>query len=126
MEGSDRPAATILVVDDERPVRELMAQLFADAGHRVLTAIHGVQALEMAKAEKPDLVISDLMMPVMGGVELCRRLKADAGTRTIPVVLMSSAYARLADGAGADAFIGKPFDLDAMEAIVEAWLPAGA
>ena len=114
--------ATILVVDDERPVRELLAALLADGGHRVLTAGHGQQALEVVAAERPDLVISDLMMPVLGGAELCRRLKAGAGS--MPVILMSSAHARQAEGTGADAFIAKPFDLEAMEAVVGRWLPA--
>jgi two-component system phosphate regulon response regulator PhoB len=118
--------ATILVVDDERPVRELLAALLADAGHRVLTAAHGQQALELVAAERPDLVLSDLMMPVLGGADLCRRLKADAAAGATPVILMSSAHARLAQSAGADAFIAKPFDLEAMEAVVRAWLPAEA
>ena len=62
-------------------------------------------------------------MPVLNGKDLCRRLKAAADTRSIPLILMSAGGARLADGAGADAFIDKPFDLDKMEMLVERWLP---
>ena len=120
-----RNVATILVEEDEQPVRELLGMLLEDAGHRVLRATHGRQGLELAQQERPDLVISDIMMPVLDGVELCHHLKADSGTQPIPVILMSAAGERLARGAGAEAFISKPFDLDEMEALVEQWLPPG-
>jgi CheY-like chemotaxis protein len=116
--------ATILIVDDEEPVRDFLAMLMEDAGHRTLKAIHGAAALELVVKEQPDLVISDIMMPVLNGAELCRRLKARAETRAIPVILMSSAGARSADGAGAEAFIAKPFVLEEMEALVHRWLPS--
>jgi CheY-like chemotaxis protein len=115
--------ATILIVDDEEPVRDFLAMLLEDSGHRTLKAIHGAQALELAAKERPDLVIADIMMPVMNGSELCRRLKAGADTRALPVILMSSAGPQSADGAGADAFIAKPFVLEEMEALVRRWLP---
>ena len=114
--------STILIVDDEAPVRNLLAQLLRDAGHRTLTAIHGSQALDLANREHPDLVIADVMMPVLGGAEMCRRLKGGAATQGIPIILMSGAGRQVADGAGADDFIDKPFDLDAMERLVQRWL----
>lgn len=113
--------ATILIVDDEEPVRDFLAQMLADSGHRTLQAVHGAEALELVAKERPDLVVSDIMMPVLNGAELCKRLKARAGTPPIPVILMSSAGPRAADGTGADAFIAKPFDLADMEALVERW-----
>jgi len=113
--------ATILIVEDEQPLRTFLARLLGDAGHRTLLAIHGGHALEMVEKERPDLVISDIMMPILNGVELCRRLKAMSGTRAIPVILMSSAGALAAAGSGADAFIEKPFDLEDMEALVRRW-----
>ena len=116
--------ATILIVDDEEPVRDFLAQLLAGAGHRTLQAVHGAEALELVEKERPDLVVSDIMMPVLNGAELCRRLKARADTPVIPVILMSAAGRRSADGTGADAFITKPFDLEEMEALVQRWLPA--
>lgn len=115
--------ATILIVDDEGPVRGFLAMLLKDAGHRPLQAIHGAQALELVTEDRPDLVISDIMMPILNGTELCRRLKADETTKVIPVILMSSANVRAADRAGADAFIAKPFNIDEMEALVERLLP---
>jgi CheY-like chemotaxis protein len=115
--------ATILIVDDEEPVRDFLAQLLADVGHRTLQAIHGAEALRLVENERPDLVIADIMMPVLNGAELCRRLKAGATTNAIPVILMSAAGPRAADGTGADAFIAKPFDLEDIEALVDRWSP---
>ena len=113
--------ATILIVEDEAPVRELLAELVREGGHQALRAAHGREALEVIAAERPDLVLADVLLPILGGVELCRRLKADPGTAAIPVVLMSSAVRRVSDGAGADAFIGKPLDLAALEALIRRW-----
>jgi CheY-like chemotaxis protein len=115
--------ATILIVDDEEPVRELVAVLLQDGGYRTLQAIHGAQALELMANEHPDLVIADVMMPVLNGADLCRRLKARPDTRAIPVILMSAAGRRSAHSAGSDAFLGKPFDLAELEALVRRWLP---
>ena len=116
-------AAVILVVDDEAPVRDVLALVLEDLGHRVVAATDGRHALTVAAQEHPDLVISDVMMPLMGGVELTRRLKAgEAGNRNLPVILMSSAGPAAADGAGADAFIDKPFELVAMEKLVARWV----
>lgn len=115
--------ATILIVDDEEPVRDFLGQLLEGAGYRVLQAINGAQALTVMAHDRPDLVIADIMMPVLSGAELCRRLKAKADTRAIPVILMSAAGQRAADGAGADTFVDKPFALEEMEALVRRWLP---
>lgn len=120
--------ATIVVVDDERPVREFLAQALEDAGHRVLQAHHGRQALEVlasAGAEQPDLVLADVMMPLIGGVELCRTLKSDPETAHIPVILMTAASGRATAGSGADGFITKPFDLDALDALIASALAKG-
>jgi len=114
--------AIILIVDDEEPVRDFLAQVFSDAGHRSIQAIHGGQALELIEKERPHLVLADVMMPVVSGADLCRQIKASMDRRSIPVILMSSAGRRSADETGADAFIPKPFDLDHIEALVQRWL----
>jgi CheY-like chemotaxis protein len=118
--------ATILVVDDEKPIREFLSMWFEQEGHRVIEAAHGRQALDQIStaSDRPDLVVSDVMMPVIGGLELCRILKRDPSTVNIPVVLMSAAHPRALTDAIADAVIGKPFDLEALEALVERLLPA--
>ena len=114
--------ATILIVEDEEPVRELLGEVLEEAGHRAVLAIHGEEALELAAQEPPDLVLADVMMPVLGGAELCRRLKADARTTGIPVILLSAAGSQVARGTGAEAFLAKPFELGDLEALVRRWL----
>ena len=108
--------ALILVVDDEDPLRELLSLVLEEAGHRVLRARHGAQALDQAAREWPDLVLADVMMPIMTGPELCRRIKS---IHRVPFILMSAAGSHAARDAGADAFIAKPFDLDTIDAVIE-------
>jgi CheY-like chemotaxis protein len=115
---------TILIVEDEAPLRELLAAIVEDAGYRAHQAIHGREALALVEQERPDLVLADVMMPVLNGAELCRILKAQPSTASIPVILMSAAGPEIADGAGADAFVDKPFQLSELEALVRRWLPA--
>jgi len=106
--------ARILVVDDiEANVRLLEAKLSAEY-YQVLTATDGVTALAMAAAEKPDIILLDVMMPGMDGFQVCRRLKDDPATRHIPVVLVTALDGR-ADRiagleSGADEFLTKPID----------------
>lgn len=103
---------TILVVDDELPIVEMAATVLEEEGYRVLTAAHGKEALACLAQNKVDLVLSDMMMPVMDGRELCRRIEADAAYSSIPVVLMSSTHsAAQLDGCPHAAFLGKPFDV---------------
>ena len=109
---------TILLVEDERPLREVLTQALEWSGYRVLQAFHGRHALQLVEQERPDLVISDVMMPLVGGVELCLHLKANPATAGIPVVLMSAAGAHVVRDAPADAVLVKPFDLDAMDTLV--------
>ena len=116
--GATDTPATILVVEDERPVREMLAMALEGSGFVVLQAFHGRHALQLIAQHRPDLVISDVMMPLVGGVELCGRLKADPATASIPVVLMSAAGPRAGHGVGADAVVAKPFDLDEIDALV--------
>ncbi len=112
--------ATILVVDDEKPVRQFLVAAFEQEGHRVLQGYHGRHALNLLASCSlhPDLVLSDIMMPVVGGIELCSILKADPSTAEIPVVLMSAAHARASAISTADAVIAKPFDLDTLDALI--------
>jgi CheY-like chemotaxis protein len=119
--------ATILVVDDEKPVRQFLVAAFEQAGHQVLEAHHGRHALNVLASSRlhPDLVLSDIMMPIVGGLELCSILKSDPSTAGIPVVLMSAAHSRVTTVSRADAVIAKPFDLDALDAVVAQLLTHG-
>lgn len=112
--------ARILVVDDEPPIREFLVLILTDLGYEVCAAINGRDAIRLATEQRPDLVISDVMMPLMSGPELCRWLKRELRPPP-PVILTSSIDGHLAAGAGADAFVPKPFDLDELERIVRRW-----
>jgi two-component system, chemotaxis family, response regulator PixH len=76
----------ILVVDDMPAELELMCQYLTQAGHTILTASNGEEALNQAKVNLPDVIVTDWMMPVMGGLDLCRHLKKQPETASIPIV----------------------------------------
>ena len=103
----------ILVVDDEIYIVHILDFSLGMEGYEVVTALDGEQALEKARAEKPDLIVLDIMMPRLDGYETCKQLKADAATKDIPVILLS-AKGRNVDQkvgfeVGADDYITKPF-----------------
>ena len=104
----------VLVVDDDPVIVRLLEVNFEMEGFTVVSAVDGADGVEKAKAEQPDIVVSDVMMPKLNGLELCEALKADERTAGIPVVLLS-AKAQVADiraglDAGADDYVTKPFE----------------
>jgi YesN/AraC family two-component response regulator len=106
-----------LVVDDDNDLLTFMYEELS-ADYRVLRARDGVEALEVMKEELPDIVCSDIMMPNMDGIELCKHIKSDKRMSSIPVILLSSKYNldTKFDGltAGADDYLTKPFNLDVL------------
>jgi CheY-like chemotaxis protein len=106
----------ILVVDDEESLCELMAEILANE-YQVLKAYDGKEALEMARQHKPDLILSDVMMPHMSGVELLKAIRADPELKDTPVVLLSAAPSQYI-AREAEAFVKKPFELDVLENVV--------
>jgi CheY-like chemotaxis protein len=104
--------ALILVVDDERDNRELVEVILEHDGFVIASAASGEEALASIANQRPDLIILDIMMPGMNGYEVTLKLKADAATRSIPVLIMSALDDRsartLAASVGADAFFSKP------------------
>ncbi len=101
----------VLVVDDDAMIVELIALILEDEGIDVLTAGDGLEALRIAREEHPKLVLTDVMMSRMNGLELCRRLRGDPST-SATVVLLMTAVARInLSGCGAAGLILKPFDL---------------
>jgi CheY-like chemotaxis protein len=98
---------TVLVVDDEPDIRFLLRVTLERAGYRVVEAAHGLAALEQMRRWRPQLVLTDWMMPRMSGNELIERLRADESTKAIPIVLVSSTRGAQAE---ADALLAKPFD----------------
>ena len=112
--------ARILVVDDEQAVCQLLEELLADEGYTVVTAGNGKEALARLVDGPPDLVITDVMMPLMGGPELCDALARDPSMEAIPVVVMSAAGEPGArQPCRYAAFVAKPFTLLALLETVE-------
>lgn len=104
----------ILIIDDEQDLVEITQMALEFAGHEVLSANDGAAGLKLAQSQKPDLILLDVMMPVMNGYEVCEKLKSDAGLKHIPVIMLS-AKAQPGDiqtgrDSGADSYMTKPFD----------------
>jgi DNA-binding response OmpR family regulator len=121
----------VLVVDDEPAIRLLAQRALEHHGFEVTGAADGAEALERARREQPDLVLLDAMLPKLHGFEVARRLRSDAATRAIPVVIMSAVYRgwRFAADArelyGAQDYVEKPFRVDDLVHAVEAALTRG-
>jgi PAS domain S-box-containing protein len=104
---------TILVVDDEPNIRDLLHQELADAGYRVLQASDGVAAVEVARQQAPDLIVLDVMMPGLSGFDVTSVLKSDERTQHIPIVILSIIEDREKGfRLGADAYLTKPIDAE--------------
>ncbi len=112
--------AQVLIVDDDPAIREMLDELLRDEGYETLRAADGRSAVEMARLNRPSLILMDLMLPVLDGAAAIRLLKSDPHTRQIRIIAMSAgANLRLhADHLPADSVLGKPFDLDALLADV--------
>ena len=117
-----KKAGTIVVADDVQANIDLLTGLLTCDGYTVHAAPDGGAALELVEHEKPDLVLSDVLMPVLNGFDLCRRLKSNRVTRLIPVVLLTSLGERESRiegiNAGADDFLTKPVDVHELKARV--------
>ena len=115
-------AKTILIVEDEPRNMKLMRDLLQRFGYETIEAVDGEQGVELAKVAKPDLILMDIMMPKMDGLEATRIIKTDIITKHIPIIALTS-YAMKGDkertlGAGCDMYIAKPVDiLEVLKAI---------
>lgn len=117
-EISSASEITILIVEDNIEVRLFVKSIF-EQDYEILEAEHGKMALEIANNHKVDLIISDVMMPIMDGIEMCQHIKSSISTSHIPVLLLT---AKTSEGAhkegyeiGADAYITKPFNANILE-----------
>jgi DNA-binding response OmpR family regulator len=118
--------AKILLAEDEKQIGDMVAFKLTNSGHQVLRARDGEEALTLATGERPDLVILDVMMPVLNGFEVLRRLKADPELSATPVIMLT-AKGRERDvlaglSAGAVDYIVKPFSLKELTARIDAAL----
>jgi len=121
--------STILVVDDRPSNREFLVKLLGYGGHRLLEAGDGAEALELTRRERPDLVITDCIMPTMDGFEFVRRLRADPGAALTPVIIYTAGYREaeaqvLASKIGVARVIAKPSEPEAILAAVNTALGA--
>ncbi len=114
---------TVLVVEDEPTVRETVAEALAADGHRVVTAADGRQGLERFRAEQPDLVLLDLMLPELSGMEVCRILRRES---SVPIIMLTARDSEVDKvvglEVGADDYVTKPFSLRELQARVRAHL----
>jgi CheY-like chemotaxis protein len=118
--------AKILLVEDEAGIREMLTRRLVKRGYQVAVASDGEEACRLAASERPDLVLMDVKLPVLDGLEATRRLKVDEGTRPIPVIGLSC-FASQGDrekalGAGCDDYETKPVDLPSLLGKIEALL----
>lgn len=116
----------ILVIEDETDIREVIAYNLKREGYAVITAQNGKEGLKLAKNKNPNLIILDLMMPEIDGLEVCRLIRADSLTQSIPIIMVTAkddeADIVLGLGLGADDYVTKPFSPKTLVARVKAVL----
>ena len=113
----------VLVVDDDKTIRFMVVHALTKGGHQVIEAENGEQGLQMAKAERPDLVLLDVMMPGLSGMDVCSQLKNDPDTKSIPIFMLTG-KTQIQDieealAAGADNYISKPIDPNRLMRVIE-------
>ena len=114
--------ARVLVIDDEPDVVRLIVKVLSGRGHVVQIARDGASALHRVKQEPPDVILLDSDLPKIDGAEVCRRIKVDATTEDIPIVMMTSAYIDIYDvdtEGGPDAYVVRPFAREVLANVVE-------
>lgn len=115
---------TILVVEDTPSERELMSHYLRESGYTVINAVSAQEALSKAIEQKPDVIITDVVMPGMSGFELCRSLKKHPATEKVPIIICTSKNQEIdrlwGMKQGADAYITKPFTCEQLIRTVKA------
>ena len=105
--------AIVVIAEDEFLLADMLAALLQDAGHEVRVAAHGVSALKLIRSHKPDLVITDFMMPLMTGLELAEAVRADVSVCDTPILLVSGAQGSIGreHPEKFDAVLDKPYSV---------------
>ncbi len=107
--------ATILLVEDEQDIQEILAYNLGQAGHCILTALTGPAGLDLARTALPELVILDIMLPGMSGIDVCRAIKSDPATQHIPIVMLTAKSSEIdrvvGFELGAEDYVVKPFSV---------------
>jgi CheY-like chemotaxis protein len=116
VKGKNKCEITILVVDDEPVDLKLIETALAPRGYKIITAKNGEEAVNIARTQKPDLILMDILMPKMDGYTASSEIRKDPKTRDIPIIMITSVghdlNKKLADGIGATGYIVKPFMID--------------
>jgi len=116
--------ASILVVEDTADIRDILIRQLRFAGHDVISAENGIDGIACARAQLPDLIVMDLVMPILNGWEAIKQLKADARCAALPILAITARALvenrEQACAAGCDAFISKPFTMLELFAAVDA------
>ena len=114
---------TILVVEDQEDNRQILRDLLGSAGYEMIEADNGEDAIAMATAHRPDLILMDIQLPILDGYEATRRIKADPALKDIPIIVVTS-YALSGDedkarAAGCDDYVAKPYSPRALLAKIK-------
>jgi two-component system, cell cycle response regulator DivK len=122
----DSQIATILVAEDHLDSRDALRALLEAFGYHVLEAVNGRQAVDVALAQRPDLILMDIMMPELDGFEATRELRRHNATRATPIIAVTAMEGahQLAIQAGANDYVRKPVDIRRLVAKVHDWLEA--
>ena len=116
--SSDHPPH-VLLVEDDRDTREMYSEYLSYSGMKVTQASTGRRGLEHAQRHPPDVVVTDIAMPEMDGLEMSRRLRALAPTRDVPIIAVSGQASERAREAGADVVLDKPCEPDRLLHVIE-------
>lgn len=112
----------VLVVEDHAGIRESLVGLLEDEGYRAVGVCNGSEALRRLEAWRPALILMDLMMPVMNGVDLSARLRSDPALAQIPIVVVTASRRSDSDGIPAVGWLQKPFDIAELLSVVKKYL----
>ena len=114
----------VLVVDDEWKIRDVLSQFLTEKGYEVILASNGEEAIELVEKENPDVILLDVRMPGIDGIETCRRLKEEEKTRSVPVIMITAFQDREIEAylEGADDFVVKPFNMVEISYRIESML----
>lgn len=120
---SDEDVVTVLLVEDTEDNRQMMKRLLEMSGYRVVEAINGKEAVEVASQERPQVILMDLSLPLIDGLAATRRIRSLAGLSKVPIVAVSAHdtadFHSEALAAGCDAYITKPIDYPELEDIIQ-------
>lgn len=112
---------TILSIDDSKPIRDMVAFTLEPEGYRIVCAENGQDGLEKLRAERPDLIFTDLNMPVMDGITFISKARSESAGSGIPIVMLTTESApemkEKGKAAGATGWLNKPFDADKLVAV---------